>query len=86
MLLRSGKKPLGWKLAFGGPTAMQRLRIDEPLVGFLMAEAVLPSGSSVSLSGWKKPAAEPEIALYLGKDLPASPVAGELLRESRFYR
>jgi 2-keto-4-pentenoate hydratase len=72
-LLRSGKKPLGWKLAFGGPAAMQRLRIDEPLVGFLMADAVLPSGSSVSLSGWKKPAAEPEIALYLGKDLPASP-------------
>jgi len=72
-LLRSGKKSLGWKLAFGGPAAMQRLQTDEPLVGFLMADAVLPSGSNVSLSGWKKPAAEPEIALYLGKDLPASP-------------
>lgn len=68
-LLRSGKKPLGWKLAFGGPAALQRLRINEPLVGFLMADAVLQSGSSVSLSGWKKPAAEPEIAVYLRKDL-----------------
>jgi 2-keto-4-pentenoate hydratase len=70
-LLRSGKKPLGWKLAFGGPAALQRLRINEPLVGFLMADAVLPSASSVSLAGWKKPAAEPEIAVYLGKDLAA---------------
>ena len=70
-LLRSGNKPLGWKLAFGGPAALQRLRINEPLVGFLMAHAVLPSGSSVALAGWKKPAAEPEIAVYLGKDLPA---------------
>jgi 2-keto-4-pentenoate hydratase len=71
-LLRSGKMPLGWKLAFGAPAALQRLRIHEPLVGFLMAEAVLPSGSNVSLGGWKKPAAEPEITVYLGKDLPAS--------------
>jgi 2-keto-4-pentenoate hydratase len=69
-LLRSGE-PLGWKLAFGGPAALQRLRINEPLVGFLMTDAVLPSGSSVSLAGWKKPAAEPEIAVYMGKDLAA---------------
>ena len=71
-LLRSGKKPLGWKLAFGGPAALQRLRINAPLVGFLMADAVLQSGSNVSLAGWKKPAAEPEIAVCLGKDLPAN--------------
>jgi 2-keto-4-pentenoate hydratase len=71
-LLRSGKKALGWKLAFGGPAALQRLRINDPLVGFLMADAVLPTGSNVSLAGWKKPAAEPEISVYLGKDLPAS--------------
>jgi len=36
-----------------------------------MADAVLPSRSNVSLDGWKKPAAEPEIAVYLGKDLAA---------------
>jgi 2-keto-4-pentenoate hydratase len=70
-MLRSGKKPLGWKLAFGGPAAFERLSINEPLVGFLMADAVLPSGSNVSLAGWKKPAAEPEITVCMGKDLPA---------------
>lgn len=71
-LLSGGHKPLGWKLAFGGSAAMERLRIDAPLVGFLMQSAILSSGSTVSLSNWKKPAAEPEIAVRLGKDLPAN--------------
>ncbi len=70
-LLSAGHKPLGWKLAFGGPAALERLRINAPLVGFLTDRALLPSGSTLSLSNWKKPAAEPEIAVYLGKDLPA---------------
>lgn len=68
-LMAAGKKPLGWKLAFGGPAAMERLRIRAPLVGFLMADAVVASGSTISFAGWKKPAAEPELAVYLGKDL-----------------
>jgi 2-keto-4-pentenoate hydratase len=53
-LLDSGSKPLGWKLAFGGPAAMERLHTNAPLV-----------------RGWTKPAAEPEITVHLGKDLPA---------------
>jgi 2-keto-4-pentenoate hydratase len=68
-LLAAGKKPLGWKLAFGGPAALERLRTNAPLVGFLMADAVVPSGDTISFAGWKKPAAEPELAVYLGKDL-----------------
>ena len=70
-LLAVGKKPLGWKLAFGGPAALERLRTNAPLVGFLMADAVVASGSEVSFAGWKKPAAEPELAVYLGKNLPS---------------
>ena len=68
-LLAAGKQPLGWKLAFGGPAALERLRINAPLVGFLMADAVVASGSTISFAGWKKPAAEPELTVYLGKDL-----------------
>ncbi len=71
-LLSAGHKPLGWKLAFGGPAAMERLHTSAPLVGYLMQDALLPSGSTVSLSNWKKPAAEPEIAIHLGKNLPAN--------------
>ncbi|HET9994242.1 MAG TPA: fumarylacetoacetate hydrolase family protein [Candidatus Acidoferrum sp.] len=70
-LLNAGQKPLGWKLAFGGPAAMDRLRTNAPLVGFLMRNGVVASGSTLSLSHWIKPAAEPEIAVHLGKDLPA---------------
>jgi 2-keto-4-pentenoate hydratase len=69
-LLASEKKPLGWKLAFGGPAALERLRTNAPLVGFLMADAVISSGSTISFAGWEKPAAEPELAVYLGNDLP----------------
>jgi len=68
-LVAAGKKPLGWKLAFGGPAALERLHINAPLVGFLMADAVAPSGSTISFAGWKKPAAEPELAVYMGRDL-----------------
>jgi 2-keto-4-pentenoate hydratase len=70
-LLDAGKKPLGWKLAFGGPAALERLRITAPLVGFLMADSILASGSTISCVDWKKPAAEPELAVYLQKDLPS---------------
>jgi 2-keto-4-pentenoate hydratase len=70
--LNAGQKSLGWKLAFGGLAAMERLRIHAPLVGFLLQSAVVPSGSSISISGWAKPAAEPEIAIYLGKNLPGN--------------
>ena len=69
--MAAGKQPFGWKLAFGGPKALERLHINAPLVGFLMADAVVPSGSTISFAGWKKPAAEPELTVYLGKDLPS---------------
>src|SRR5438445_10915239 len=71
-LLYAGHNPLGWKLAFAGPAAMERLHTSAPLVGYLMQDALLPSGSTLSLSDWKKPATEPEIAVHLGKSSPAN--------------
>jgi len=68
-LLDAGQKPLGWKLAFGGPAAKERLHTIAPLVGFLMDEAVLASGSTIPLAGWTKPAVEPEIAVHFRKNL-----------------
>jgi 2-keto-4-pentenoate hydratase len=65
----AGEKPLGWKVGFGAPAAMQLLGITAPLVGYLMQKALLPSGSKVSRAGWTKPLAEPEIAIIMGKDL-----------------
>lgn len=67
--LASGEKSLGWKVGFGAPAAMARLGIDAPLVGFLTRRAQIASESTVSLAGWTKPAAEPEIAVHLGSEL-----------------
>ena len=65
----SGDKPLGWKVGFGTPAQLKQFNIAGPLVGFLTQNArVAPSGT-VSLAGWTKPVAEPEIAVHIGSDL-----------------
>ncbi len=69
--LDAGAKLAGWKVGFGAPAAMEKLRLDGPLAGFMLDRAVLQPGAAVSLKGWQKPVAEPEIAVYLGRDIPA---------------
>jgi 2-keto-4-pentenoate hydratase len=71
--LNAGAKPLGWKVGFGAPAALERLRIDAPLVGFLTDETLLASAATASLAGWTNGIAEPEIAVYLGQDLVGAP-------------
>jgi 2-keto-4-pentenoate hydratase len=70
-LIAAGGKPIGWKVGFGAQAIMQRLNISGPLVGFLMQAGDVPSGGTVSLAGWTKPVAEPEVAVYMGQDLAA---------------
>src|SRR3989304_5969577 len=67
--LDAGEKLLGWKVGFGAPAAMERLRIDAPLIGFLTDGTLLRSGTALSLSGWTKPLAQPELAVHIGNDL-----------------
>ena len=69
--INAGEKPLGWKVGFGAPAAMKKLGITAPLVGFLTDRALRPSGTMISLAGWKKPVAEPEIAVYMGRYVSA---------------
>lgn len=66
----SGERHIGWKMGYGAPAARERLGIKAPLVGFLTNAALVAPGATVPLAGWGKPLAEPEIALYLGKDIP----------------
>ena len=68
-LLQEGAKPLGWKVGFGAPAAFEMLGIDGPLVGFLVDGGLVAPGETVSLAGWAKPLAEPEVAIYMGSDL-----------------
>jgi 2-keto-4-pentenoate hydratase len=48
---------------------MEKLGITAPLVGFLLDSAVRNSETTVSIASWTKPAAEPEIAIEIGRDI-----------------
>lgn len=67
-----GARQIGWKVGFGAPAAMEKLKLTAPLVGFLLDKAILPDGATVSLKGWQKPVAETEIAAYIGHDIPGN--------------
>jgi 2-keto-4-pentenoate hydratase len=69
-LLGAGRRHLGWKVGFGSAAAMQRLGTRAPLVGFLTDLSVLASGSTCSIAGWARAMLEPEVAAYVGKDVP----------------
>ncbi len=69
--LAAGDAPLGWKVGFAAPAMLERLNITGPLVGFLTRNARVQSGGNVSLAGWAKPVAEPEIAVHIGRDVSA---------------
>jgi 2-keto-4-pentenoate hydratase len=67
--IAAGEKPLGWKVGLGAPASMQKFGLTAPLVGYLMQRALLLSGSTVSLQGWVRPVAEPEICVRMMSDL-----------------
>lgn len=66
----AGEKSIGWKIGFGAPLSMKKLRLERPLIGFLTDKILLPSASTVSIAGWTRPAMEPEVAVHMGADLP----------------
>ena len=63
--IANGERPLGWKVGLGAPTSMQKVGIAGPIVGYLMQRGLLLSGSTVSLAGWVRPMAEPEICVRM---------------------
>jgi 2-keto-4-pentenoate hydratase len=67
-LLDEGAKPLGWKLGFGAPAAMEKLGLDRPLVGFLTDRTLLPDGATAHVGDWVKPMFEAEVAVRVGAD------------------
>src|SRR5689334_25424705 len=69
--LEAGDKLLGWKVGFGAPAQLKQFNISGPLVGFLTQNARVTPGDTVSLAGWTKPVAEPEVAVHIGRDVAA---------------
>ena len=64
------------KSAWARRPSMERLGLKRRVVGFLMQRALLLSGSTVSLAGWTKPVAEPEIGVRMARDLARRRDAG----------
>ena len=79
--LAAGEKSIGWKVGFGAPASLKSLNLDRPLVGFLTDKVLLRSDSTLSVASWTRPAAEPEVAVYLGHDLVAE-VDREMAQEA----
>ena len=77
--IAAGEKPLGWKVGLGAPASLEKLKIAAPVVGFLMQNALLPNGATVSLKGYVRPVAEPEIAVRMARDLPGGATAAAAL-------
>jgi 2-keto-4-pentenoate hydratase len=69
--LEGGDKLIGWKVGFGAPALLKQFNISGPLIGFLTQNARVAPGSTVSLAGWAKPVAEPEVAVHIGGDVAA---------------
>jgi 2-keto-4-pentenoate hydratase len=69
--IEDGEASLGWKLGMGVPAAMAKLGTDKPLVGYLLAPALVADGGTVALDGWGNAKLEPEIAVHMAADLAA---------------
>jgi 2-keto-4-pentenoate hydratase len=69
--IEAGEASLGWKLGMGVPAAMARIGTDAPLVGYLLAPALVADGGTVALDGWGNAKLEPEIAVHMAADLAA---------------
>lgn len=70
--LNAGEKSIGWKVGFGAPASLERLKLDAPLIGFLTDNTILETEANISVADWTKAAVEPEVAIYMGKDLSKS--------------
>ena len=68
--IAGGERPIGWKVGFGAPAALEKFALDGPLVGFLTDAGLLESGAECSLDGWTKPMLEAEVAVQLARDVP----------------
>lgn len=78
-VLSAGVEPLGWKLGFGAPAALERLGTDRPLVGFLTRDRLLARGASVDVSGWTTPLLEAEVAAHIDHAVAADASPSEAL-------
>lgn len=67
----AGSRVIGWKVGFGAPAALEKFSLAAPVVGHLLDRAPLASQARVAVADWVRPVIEPEVAVTMGRDLPA---------------
>jgi 2-keto-4-pentenoate hydratase len=77
--LAAGEQPLGWKVGFGAPAAMEKLGTERPLVGFLTDRGLARDGGRVAIGDWVAPVFEAEIAVQLAADVEPGASRDEVL-------
>jgi 2-keto-4-pentenoate hydratase len=67
----AGGARIGWKTGLGLPAALERLGTTGGLVAELKDLTLVESGATLDVTGWASPTFEPEVAVFLGSDVPA---------------
>ena len=65
--------PAGFKIGATGKRMQEYLKLTTPAAGFMQAENLHPSGSSLPWSAFRSPGVECELVIRLGHDLPPGP-------------
>ena len=79
-MLASGSERVGWKIGFNTEADQQRMQLPSPIVGFITGDSVLDSGDTYKSHQAAKLLVEAEIAILMGKDVPASAERAELVK------
>ncbi len=70
-LLARGVPRIGWKIGINDARMQRRFGIEAPIVGHLTCATALALGAEHSLAGGTRVGVEPEIAIHMGRDVPA---------------
>lgn len=73
-LQMAGRPTFGWKIALTAETMQQMVGVDRPVGGVICAAKLHESGAQLPADGYGRIAFECEVALRLGRDLPAGDV------------
>ncbi len=70
--IQEGARRLGYKVAFNSPAIQEQLGLDGSLVAGLAGNTLHESPADCSLAGATRALLEPELAVLLARDLPAT--------------